>query len=155
MNKKMKKKMRIRGLFLIAILIGGTFQLSYSVNNTTEKEFATLFDPMNSVISSLTFTIPSALASNSKTWIVDDEEEINAFLHFLKSHKIQQLKPDEIDVNDTISQFSISLEDEQGNEFTVIVEEELIIENNMLYYKIVDGPLDVDWLVHFFIQNQL
>jgi len=50
---------------------------------------------------------------------------------------------------------SLQLQDDKGNTLSIIVNENLIIQNSLLYYEIVDGPLDVEWMVHFFIGNQL
>ncbi|MBE1554292.1 hypothetical protein [Sporosarcina limicola] len=151
----MKKKMKIRALFIIALLIGGTYEIVQSINDFSQREFNELLNFTNGSFNSLIFTKPPTPASKAKTWMVDDENEIDEFLHFLQNYHVQKLKPEEIDVYDDIQQFGISLEDENGDRITVFINEDLIIQNNMLYYKIVDGPLDVDWLVHFFLNNQL
>lgn len=147
--------MKIRALLLVAILIGGSYTLVQSYLDYKEKAFEELLYSMNPKFSSITFAKPSTATTNGETWQVNEEKEIQELLSFLQMYHIQKLKPEEINLYDEILQFGIQLEDESGNSITVIIDENLIIQNNLLYYRIVDGPLDVDWLVHFFLGNKL
>lgn len=147
--------MKIRALLLIAILIGGSYTLVQSYLDYQEKAFEELLYSMNPTFNSITFAKHSSLTTNGETWEVNDEKEIQELLSFLQMYHIQKLKPEEINLDDEILQFGIQLEDESGNNLTVLIDENLIIQNNLLYYRIVDGPLDVDWLVHFFLGNKL
>ncbi len=135
-------------------MIGGTFAMLQSYQEYEEKEFAEILTPMNAHFSSLIFTKPALAGTDSKSWIVDDPSEIESLLYFLQNYHVRKLSPGEIDPFDDVEQFSISLKDENGNTLSIIVTEDLIIQNSLLYYEIVDGPLNVDWLVQFFISNQ-
>lgn len=146
--------MKMRALLLIAILIGGTYAMIQSYEDGN-KTFSDLVRTMNPPFTSLLFTKPSTSGFTSDTWHIDDKTEIDSLLDFLQNYHVRKLKPDEIDMNDNIQQFSIRLNDDSGNSLNIIVNENLIIQNSLLYYEIVDGPLDVDWVVRFFINNQI
>lgn len=145
--------MRIRAFLLIAILIGGTYMMLESIDENKEKEFFELLDSDNE-FDSLTFNKPARFGTDSKTWIIDEQEEIQTLTAFLEQYRFQKLQPDEIDPHDEIDEFSISLHNENGQTISIIVTEDLIIQNSSLYYEIVGGPLNIDWLVHFFVSNQ-
>ena len=89
------------------------------------------------------------------TWNVSNETEIESLLEFLQDYHVRQLRPTEIGQVDVFEQFSISLKDENDNSISIIVNSNLVIQNGSHYYEIVDGPLDVDWLVTFFVNNQM
>jgi hypothetical protein len=146
--------MKIRAVLLIALMIGGAYAMIQSYQEYEEKEFIEILAPKDAHFSSLIFTKPAMAGSESKSWIVDEPSEIESLLYFLQNYHVRKLVPEEIDPFDDIEQFSISLQDENGNTLSIIVTEDLIIQNSLLYYEIVDGPLNVDWLVQFFISNQ-
>lgn len=147
--------MKLRAFLLIAILIGGSYTMMRSFNDYNEKPFTDLLSTMNPSFDSLLFTKPATSGNASETWHVDDHSEISNLLDFLQDYHVRKLKPEEINIDDETEQFSIQLQDEDGNSLSIIVNENLIIQNSVLYYEIVDGPLDVKWLVHFFISNQI
>lgn len=146
--------MKIRAFLLIALMIGGSYVMLQSPHDFEEKEFTEILTPMDAHFSSLLFTKPAMAGSDSKSWIVDEPSEIESLLYFLQNYHVRKLAPEEINLLDEVEQFSISLQDENGNTLSIIVTEDLIIQNSILYYEIVDGPLNVDWLVQFFISNQ-
>jgi hypothetical protein len=147
--------MKMRAFLLIAILIGGSCMMIRSFNDYAEKEFTDLLSTMNPSVTTLLFTKPPTTGNAIETWHVDDSTEIDSLLEFLQDYHVRKLKPEEINTNDETHQFSIQLHDEKGNTLSILVNENLIIQNSLLYYEIVDGPLDVKWLVHFFISNQI
>lgn len=147
--------MKIRGILLIALLIGGAYAMIQSINDYNEKKFAELLQSADTNFQSLVFSKPQLSDSPSKTWIVDDPEQVDELLNFLQHYDVKKLKPEEIDIEDDIDQFSISLTDNNGNSMTVIITENLIIQNSMLYYKIVNDDLDMEWISRFFAENQL
>lgn len=147
--------MKLRAFLLIAILIGGSYTIMQSFRDYTEKPFTDLLSTMNPPFDSLLFTKPATSGNASETWHIDDHSEISSLLDFLQDYHVRKLKPEEINANDETMQFSIQLQDEDGNTLSILVNENLIIQNSLLYYEIVDGPLDSEWLVHFFISNQL
>ena len=146
--------MKFRAFLLIALMIGGTYAMLQSYQEFEQKNFNEILAPMNAHFSSLIFTKPSLADSQAHSWVVDEPSEIESLLYFLQNYNVRKLTPEEIDPFDNIEQFSVSLQDENGNTLSIIVTEDLIIQNSVLYYEIVDGPLNVDWLVQFFISNQ-
>jgi hypothetical protein len=147
--------MKLRAVLLVLLMLAGSYQMIYSINDFKEKEFGAVLDPTNHSIDSLLFTKPSTYSSNPITWEINDETEIESLLLFLQDYSVRKLKPEEININDDIDQFSVSLVDSNNNIIKIIVNENLIIQNSLLYYEIVDGPLDVNWIVHFFVSNQI
>ena len=142
--------MIIRGLILLAIMLGGTYAMVQSFHDYDDKEFIVLLDAIQNPFTSLILTKASPLGYNSE--YTKDEDKIESLLDFLKDYKIRKLKPEDIRLEDNIEEYSIMLQDEDGNEITIILNENLIIQNSLLYYEVVDGPLDVDWLVQLFIK---
>jgi hypothetical protein len=146
--------LKIRAFILIAIIIGGSYMM---LDSFKEKQMLAVNElPLfleHSYVS-LHFNKPKTSDSLSKTWVVDEESEIQALLQFLQKYHVRKINPNEIDTEDDVEQFSIRLIDQKGDQITILIDENLIIQNSILYYEIVDGPLDVDWLVHFFVSNQ-
>lgn len=147
--------MKIRALLLIVLMISGSYMMMQSIQGYEETEFTDLLSSMNAPFNSLIFTKPSTDGPGTDTWVVDEVEEIETFLSFLQNYHVRKLKPEEINPLDDVNHFSISLQDENGSTISIMISEDLIIRNSSLSYEIVDGPLDVDWLVQFFINNQL
>ena len=147
--------MKIRALLLLILMIGGTFAMIQSIQDYQEQEFTDLLSSMNAPFNSLVFSKPSDDGNGTETWVVDEAEEIETFLNFLQNYHVRKLKPEEINPHDNVNHFSISLKDENGSIISIMLSEDLIIRNSLLYYEVVDGPLDIDWLVQFFISNQL
>ena len=148
-------KMKTRAILLLALMIGGACMLIQSYQNVTEREFTQDLSQWHHPFHSLPLSKPAISGVPSESWIVDDPGEIEALLHFLEGYHFRKLKPEEIDVTDEIDQFSIRLQDEENNSITIIINENLIIQNSSLYYEVVDGPLDTDWLVQFILDNHL
>ena len=142
--------MIIRGLILLAIMMGGTYAMFQSFHDYDDKEFIVLLDAIQNPFTSLILTKASPLGYNIE--YTKDEDKIESLLIFLQDYKIRKLKPEDIRLEDKIEEYSIMLQDEDGNEITIIINENLIIQNSLLYYEVVDGPLDVDWLVQLFIK---
>lgn len=136
-------------------MIGGMYAMIQSLHEYNEKKFTELLESENIPFETLTFTKPPTLGSTPKSWVIDEDSEIESLLTFLQNYHVRKLKPEEIDPYDEIDQFSLSLRDEDGNTLNIIITEDLIIQNSLLYYEIVDGPLNVDWLVQFFVSNQM
>lgn len=147
--------MKMRAFLLIAILFGGTYMMLQSYNDYKVKEFDELFGSINEQFDSLLFYKPTIVGSVPDSWIVEDEAQIENLVQFLQQYHLRKLKPEEINTNNQTEQFSVSLQNETGNSIRIIATEGLIIENSLVYYEIVDGPLNVDWLVQFFVRNQI
>jgi len=146
--------MKIRAFLLIALFIGGMYAMIESINDFNEKSFNEFFEALDADFSSLTFTKPTMHGSPAETWSIRDEHKVDELLQFLQNYHVKKLKPEEINPYDSIDELTISLEDSYGQTITIIIAENLIIENSSLYYEIVDGPLDVDWIVRFFVTNK-
>ena len=146
--------MKMRAFFLIVLMIAGTYAMIQSFQEYEEKAFTELLNPMNEPINSLIFSRPSPTGSGAETWIVSESNEIEALLNFLEDVQINELTSDEFHPSDEINHFSISLKDAEDNIIRIIINETLMIEHASVYYEIVDHPLDIDWLVQFFIHNQ-
>lgn len=146
--------MKMRAFLLIALIIGGMYAMIETINDFNEKSFNEFFETLDADFSSLTFTKPTMHGSPAETWSIHDEHKVDDLLQFLQSYHVKKLKPEEINLDDNIDEFTISLEDSDGNTVTIIIAENLIVENSLLYYEIVDGPLDVDWIVRFFVTNK-
>lgn len=143
--------LKIRAFLLIALMIGGAYMMLEAYQQE-EKPFTEILYAMNAPFNSLTFTKPTG--DGTESWVVDEQAEIEALLNFLQNYHVRKLKPEEINVYDDVNQFSIRLEDENGRELSIMLSEDLIIQDSLLYYEVVDGPLDAEWLLSFFISNQ-
>ncbi|MFS0689206.1 hypothetical protein AB1K89_08195 [Sporosarcina sp. 179-K 8C2 HS] len=146
--------MKTRAFLLISLIIGGMYAMIETINDFNEKSFSEFFETVDADFDSLTFSKPTMHATPAETWSVNDEHKVDELLQFLQNYHVKKLKPEEIDLDDTIDEFTISLKDANGNDVTIIIAENLIIQNSLLYYEIVDGPLDVDWIVRFFVSNK-
>ncbi|HJF32255.1 MAG TPA: hypothetical protein K8V56_10855 [Sporosarcina psychrophila] len=147
--------MKIRAILLIAIMIMGTYAMIQLSLGYDKKELTKVLGVTESPFSLLTFSEPSLSGADPKIWKVDDESEIESLLEFLQDYHVRKLKPKKINKIDDINQFIINLTDKNGDNFSIIVNENLIIQNSSLYYEVVDGPLDMDWIVQFFISNKI
>ncbi|MFC5604513.1 hypothetical protein [Sporosarcina koreensis] len=146
--------MKMRAFLLIALIIGGMYAMMETINDFKEKSFDEFIDTVSTKFDSLTFTVPTRHGSPAETWTIDDEHQVDELLQFLRNYHVKKLKPEEINPDDNIDEFTLSLKDTEGNNITIVIAENLIIQNSLLYYEIVDGPLDVDWIVRFFVSNK-
>lgn len=146
--------MKMRAVLLIALLIGGTYAMLESINDYHEKSFNELFESMNADFDSLTFNKPPMNGSPAETWKVTDELEVDELLSFLQKYSVKKIKSEEVNSYDSLDELSISLQDSEGNSLTILVVENLIIQNSISYYEIIDGPLDMNWIVRFIVSNK-
>ena len=147
--------MKMRAFLLLILMIGGTYAMIQSFHDYKEKALTELLSASDTPFTSLIFSKPSPDDDTPLTWNVSNETEIESLLEFLQDYHVRQLRPTEIGQVDVFEQFSISLKDENDNSISIIVNSNLVIQNGSHYYEIVDGPLDVDWLVTFFVNNQM
>ncbi|WP_339251141.1 hypothetical protein NSQ43_13935 [Sporosarcina sp. FSL W8-0480] len=146
--------MRMRAVLLIALLIGGTYAMLESINDYYEKSFNELYEAMNADFDSLTFNKPAMNGSPAETWKVKDELEVDELLNFLQKYSVKKIKSEDVNSYGSLDELSISLQDSEGNSLTIIVAENLIIQNSINYYEIIDGPLDMNWIVRFIVSNK-
>lgn len=145
--------MKIRGLLLLAIMIGGTYAMLQSFHDYDNKEFSVLLNSIKNPFTSLIITKASPLDLELEIWNTDDGTKIEDLISFLQDYHIRKLKPEEVNLEDKVEEFSIKLKDDNGNEMIIIINENLIIQNSLLYYEVVDGPLDMGWMVQFFLNK--
>ncbi|WP_432357932.1 hypothetical protein [Sporosarcina sp. UB5] len=146
--------MKLRAILLLSLMIGGMYVMIETINEFNEKSFSEFLETIDANFNSLTFNTPPMHGNPAATWNVNDNQQVEELLQFLQNYHVKKLKPEEINPDDNIDELTISLKDQDGNSMTIIVAENLIIQNEQLYYEIVDGPLDVDWIVRFFVSNK-
>ncbi|MDW0117102.1 hypothetical protein QTL97_09155 [Sporosarcina thermotolerans] len=146
--------MKMRAVLLIALLIGGIYAMLETINDYNEKSFDELFESMNAEFDSLTFNKPPMNGSPAETWKIIDEVEVDELLKFLQQYSVKKIKSEDVDLYGSMDELSISLQDSQGNSLTIMVAENLIIQNSAFYYEIIDGPLDMNWIVRFIVSNK-
>lgn len=146
--------MKIRAFLLLALVIGGAYMMIQTYQNKDAKAFTEILNEENTSFHSLTFTKPLQNGTSVESWVVEEPKEIELLLSFLQNYHVRKLQPEEIRIDDPVHHFSIRLHDEKGNELNIMVNEDLIIQDETRYYEVVDGPLDVNWLLSFFINNQ-
>ncbi|MHA6259718.1 hypothetical protein ACXYMX_07340 [Sporosarcina sp. CAU 1771] len=146
--------MKLRAVLLIAILVGGLYAIIQSHNEFKEKQFSELIDSKSTNFTSLSFTKPDKLGMAPEVWITEDNKVVENLLVFLENYSIQKLKTDEPTTHFSDNQFSILIESENGDEISILLEDNLIVLNSLSYYEIVNGPLNQNWMINFFISNQ-
>jgi len=146
--------MKFRAILLIAILLGGTYAIIQSQNEYEERLFTELINYMNDPLISLTLNKPSNFGTPPDEWVIDDEGALESLVVFLEPYHVQKLKPDVISDLQKTDGLSLVLETEYGNEFTIVVDSNYIILNSTSYYEIVNGPLESDWIIKFFVNNK-
>lgn len=146
--------MKIRALLLLALMIGGAYVMYQTNQNDNPKKFSEILDATDAPFNSMTFIKPIENGQSVESWVVDEPKEIDVLLNFLQHYHVRKLQPEEVNINDDINHFSIQLHDEDGRALSIMLSEDLIIQDDVLYYEITNGPLDVNWLLSFFINNQ-
>lgn len=147
--------MKIRAIILVLLVSSGAFMMIQSMTNEAEQPFSSVFSVQPAMYQALIFHKPSLSGRHAKTWIVDETSEVEAFLQFLDHYHIRKLQPEHINLEDEIDLFSIQLIHPKGTNVKIFISEQLIIQNANLYYEVVNEPVDIDWLVQFFIDNRL
>lgn len=146
--------MKFRALLLLALVIGGAYVMFQTKQSDNPKALGDILDASETPFNLLTFNKPMENGSSVESWMIDEPAEIKLLLSFLQNYHVRKLSQEDINLYDRTNEFSIQLHDDYGRELSIMVNENLIIQDNMLYYEVVDGPLDVNWLLTFFLQNQ-
>lgn len=146
--------MKGRAIILLALIIGGFTVMLKSLNELEEYHFSALLEDAHLDYNVMTFTKPPLHGLQAETWVVNREQEIDELLVFLQHYRIRKVPPSELQLENQNQQFSIRLSDANGNEVMILIDENLIIQNSLLHYEIINGPLDVDWLVEFFVSSK-
>lgn len=146
--------MKFRAILLVAILLGGTYAIIQSKNEYDARLFTELTNYMNDPFISLTLNKPSNFGTPPYEWVIDDETTLEGLVLFLEPYHVRKLKPDEISALQKTDGLRLVLETEYGNEFTIVVDSNYILLNSTSYYEIVNGPLESDWIIKFFVNNK-
>ncbi|WP_040759300.1 hypothetical protein [Sporosarcina newyorkensis] len=147
--------MKIRAVLLTLLVAAGFYMMVQTINETPFQPTEWLYaDQDGSPYSSIIFRQPGLHEQPSVTWKVDKVEEVNRLLHFLQAYEFERVDPDTLQLFDDQPLFTIDLHDDSGNRMTILIEEGILIQNDQLYYEVVNGPLQVDWLMEFIISNK-
>lgn len=147
-KEQRRPSLKIRAIILSCLFLLGCFNWFLTWQSETEE--ASLFTFMDNQHTVLLFHKPAFNHSSTKEWIVDDEQEVEKFLSFLQQYSIQKIAETDIDLDDHIDYFSISLIHKGEDELTIFISEQLISKNKQLYYLIVDDSFNENWLYAFF-----
>lgn len=143
--------MRMRAFILLMIMIGGTYMMFQSKQNEKISSFTNILEEMDSPVQSVTFIKPT-MDHNIQLQTIEQTAEIDQFILFLNNYELQIENKQPTTVS-TEEQFTILLEDHHQNVITILLQDDFVVFNDELYYKIVNGPLDVEQLVTFFVHT--
>ncbi|PIC66700.1 hypothetical protein CSV71_07760 [Sporosarcina sp. P21c] len=149
--------MKIRGVILALLVAGGFYVMIQTIDEAASHPFERLQEQQLNGLSPysfITFRQPGLQNEQAVTWKVDQVEEVDRLLQFLQAYDYERVDPDTLELFDDQPLFTIDLHDESGNRMTVLVEEGVLIHNDRLYYEVVNGPLQVDWLMEFILSNK-
>ena len=149
--------MKIRGLILSLLVAGGFYVMMQTINESTmhpiewiQKQQIDDASPYSSIV----FKYPGLDDQRMVTWKVDEVGEVDRLLQFLQAYEYERVPPETLQLFDDQTLFSIDLQDQTGNRMTILIEEGILIHNERLYYEVVDGPFQVDWLIDFILSNK-
>ncbi|PIC58664.1 hypothetical protein CSV80_03840 [Sporosarcina sp. P12(2017)] len=149
--------MKIRGVILALLVAGGFYVMIQTIDEAASHPFERLQEQQLNGLSPYSFiTIrqPGLHEQQAVTWKVDQVEEVDRLLQFLQAYDYERVDPDTLQLFDDQPLFTIDLHDETGNRMTILIEEGVLIHNDRLYYEVVNGPLQVDWLMEFILSNK-
>lgn len=147
--------MKLRGALLAFLVAAGFYVMMQTVDETDFPAIDLLQDDQSgSPYSYITFRQPSLNEKPAVTWKVDHAAEVDRLLSFLQAYDYERIDPDTLELFDDEPFFTIDLHDESGNRVTVLIEEGILIHNDQLYYEVVNGPFQVDWLMEFILSNK-
>lgn len=145
--------MKLRAFLLILLLSGGAYAMIQSSKEFSAKQFSEVFQMNEEHVTQLIFTKPYSTTKTPPRWASSDKEQISNLLDFLSGYEFlkepQQKVLEDLDFN----QFTISLEDQNENRVTIMVEDSVIILESGEQYTLLNGPFDVDWMVNFILSN--
>ncbi|MDW0110286.1 hypothetical protein [Sporosarcina aquimarina] len=143
--------MKMRGFLLLLLLIGGAYAMLQSINEYTSKGFHEVLHVPENQIEQLIFTKPSATSTDPPAWMTTDREQIAMLLEFLNDYELKKRDSQEYLDDLNFNQFTISLEDSEHNLITIMIEDNFVVTHTGEQYTVLDGPLDVDWMVNFIL----
>ncbi|GKV64740.1 MULTISPECIES: hypothetical protein [Sporosarcina] len=147
--------MKIRAALLTILVAAGFYVMIQTVNESNIHPMDLLNSETDgSAFSSITIRQPGLHDQPPVTWKVDQTHEIDRLLQFLEAYDYERIDPDTLQLFDDQPHFTIDLHDDAGNRMTILIEEGILIHNDQLYYEVVNGPLQVDWLMEFILTNK-
>ncbi|WP_153730728.1 hypothetical protein [Sporosarcina obsidiansis] len=147
--------MKLRAVLLALLMSCGFYVMIQTMKESTFQPIEWLYtEPDGTPYSSITFQQPGLHDRPPVTWKVDQAEEVDRLLQFLQAYDYERIDPDTLQLFDDQPIFTIHLHDESGNSMTILIEEGILIQNDRLYYEVVNGPLQVDWLMEFILSNK-
>lgn len=144
--------MRMRALILLLIVISGTYMMFQSKSFEQTSSFNSVLKEMDSPVQSVTFIKPTASEHDVQLQIIEQATQIDQLIVFLENYQLQTTEK-QANVSSTHEQFTILLEDHDQNVITILLQDDFVVLNDEHYYKIVNGPLDVEWLATFFFHS--
>lgn len=146
--------MKMRAFLLLLLLTGGAYAMLQSINEYAGKGFHDVLQIPENQIEQLIFTKPSATSVDPPAWMTTDKEQIATLLEFLSDYELKKKDSQEYLEDLNFNQFTISLEDSEQNLITIMIEDNLVVTHTGEQYTILDGPLDVEWMVNFILLSQ-
>ncbi|AXH99523.1 hypothetical protein DV702_07040 [Sporosarcina sp. PTS2304] len=144
--------MKIRGVLLALLMTFGFYVMIQTIQESTSHPLKRI--QTEASFSTIIFKQPSLHEQPAVTWKIDQAEEVKRLLQFLQAYDYVRVDPDTLNLLDDHPLFSIDLQDDSGNRMTILIEEGILIQNDHLYYEVVNGPLQIDWLTEFIISNK-
>lgn len=145
--------MKLRAFLLVLLLAGGAYAMILSINEFSSKTFNEVFQTPEEHVVQLIFTKPSSTGTTPPAWVSTDKEQIANLLEFLSDYELQKKDSQESLDDLNFNQFTISIEDHEENLLTVLVEDNLIVNQNGEQYALLDGPFDADWMIDFILSS--
>lgn len=147
--------MKIRAVLLAILVVSGFYVMIQTINESDSHPMEWLHaEHTNAPFSTIIFRQPTLHEQPATTWTVNQIEEVDRLLQFLQAYDYERVDPDTLELFDDQPIFTIDLEDDSGNRMTILIEEGILIQNDRLYYEVVNGPLQVDWLMEFILSNK-
>ncbi|MFF2755278.1 hypothetical protein ACFVR1_16180 [Psychrobacillus sp. NPDC058041] len=141
----MKKKNKV---YLILIIAGIAFFSFKYWNDYRERALDDLIRLKKSDFIGFSFTnsvvpIPDEQADG---WRTEDLEPVDELLNFLSQYRVKRQRENFFDPNYEGKRFSFTIHHGKSNPTMVTVEEDYVHIYSGDYYKVVNGPIDTDWL---------
>lgn len=147
--------MKVRAALLALLVASGFYVMLQSINESASHPYSWLqTEHVDTPFTTIIFKQPELHEQSATTWTVKHIEEVDRLLQFLQAYDYERVDPDTLELFDDQPLFTIDLRDDSGNRMTILIEEGILIQNDRLYYQVVNGPLQVDWLMDFILSNK-
>lgn len=122
------------------------------VNDYRERNLADLINYKQTDFNSLGFTADwnNIQANNAYEWFTNDKEPADELLEFLSHYRVKKIKEKEFNRNlykeDVFGEFEFTISHTKANPALVWVFENNVHILGKNYYKLVNGPVDIEWI---------